>query len=110
MEETSLAGAEGATESKRGGKGAALRQACLDQADGDEVVFVDGHDDAILGLAEVDGDLRVVYDRDAIIRELVRRDGMDRDGAIEFFGYNVADAFIGAPGPLFLARIRSKRR
>jgi hypothetical protein len=29
------------------------RQACLEGAEGDPLVFVDGHNDAILGLAEV---------------------------------------------------------
>lgn len=48
-------------------------KALLKQADDSELVFVEGHDDAILELAEVDGDQRVVYDPKAIIFELVRR-------------------------------------
>ncbi|OEZ97987.1 hypothetical protein [Duganella phyllosphaerae] len=106
MEKDSVGSIEGAGASERDAKGAALRQACLDAADGEQLVFVNGHDDAILGLVEVDGDARVLYDQSSIFRKLARRDGMDREGAEEFFIYNVAGAFIGAPGPLFLSRIR----
>lgn len=105
MEKTSLVGAAGAQVSKLVETGVGLCQACLDQSDGDEFVFVDGHDDAILGLAEVDGDWRVVYDRAAIIHKLVQRDGMDRDGASDFFCYNVAGAFFSAAPPLFLNKL-----
>jgi hypothetical protein len=60
------------------------RQPCLESAEGELLVFLDGHDDAILGLAEVDGEPRVVYDRGAIIRKLMRRDGMDEEGSRNF--------------------------
>lgn len=70
-------------------KGAKLRQACLNAVDGDELAFIEGHDDAILGLADVDGELRVVYGHAAIVRKLMARDGMDRQGAKEFVDYNI---------------------
>ncbi len=73
-------------------------------ADGEALMFVDGHDDAIVGVSEIDGDVRVVYDREAIVRELMRRDQMDREGAVEFFEYNIAGASFGAPPPLFIRR------
>lgn len=79
------------------------RQACLESAEGEPLVFVDGHDDAILGLAEIDGEPRVVYDRAAIIRKLMGRDGMDEEGAAEFFDYNIASCHIGAAAPCFLS-------
>jgi hypothetical protein len=78
------------------------RQACLQSAEGELLVFVDGHDDAILGLAEVDSEPRVVYDRGAIIRKLMRRDGMDEEGAAEFFDYNIDGARISSSAPIFL--------
>jgi len=77
------------------------RQRCVDAADGEPLMFVDGHDDAIVGVAEVDGEARVVYDDEAIIRKLMRRDGMDREGALEFFEYNMAGC--GGEGrPVFM--------
>ena len=79
-----------------------LRQACVNAAGGEPLMFIDGHDTAIVGLAEVDGEPRVVYDIEAIVHELMRRDGMDSDGAVEFFEYNVMAACFGGGSPLFV--------
>jgi len=84
------------------GSCACRRQRCQDSVDGDPLVFIDGHDDAILGLAEIEGDTRVVYDHGAVIRRLMRRDGMDEEGAEEFFSYNIEGSKILASPPIFL--------
>jgi hypothetical protein len=81
---------------------ACRRQACLESVEGEPLVFVDGHDDAILGLAEVEGEPRVVYDRGAIVRGLMRRDGMDEEGAVEFFEYNIEGSKLSPLSPIFL--------
>jgi len=81
------------------------RQACLDAAGGKPLMFVDGHDDAIMGVAEVRGEPRVVYNIEAIVHELMRRDGMDREGALEFFEYNIVGARIGKRAPVFLTTL-----
>src|SRR5476649_2957031 len=84
-------------------KGAKLRRACIDSVDGDvALVFVDGHDDAILGVAERDGEVCVIYDQAKIIRTLRRRDGMDKEGATEFFEYNIVGSLLGAATPIFV--------
>lgn len=44
---------------------------------------------ALLGTVWVDGEEVAVYDGAAIVRELIDRDGMDREDAIEFVGFNV---------------------
>lgn len=75
----------------------------MEIAQGEPLVFVDGHDDAMLGLGEVDGEPRVVYDRAAIIRKLMGRDGMDEEGAAEFFDYNIVSCRIGAAAPCFVS-------
>jgi hypothetical protein len=80
------------------------RRACLNLADGEPLVFIEGHDDAILGVAEVDSDPRVVYDQERIVRALARRHGMGRAGAHEFFEYNVACLAHGPGFPVFLRR------
>jgi len=86
-------------------KGAKLRRACIDSVDGDvALVFVDGHDDAILGVAERDGEVCVVYDQAKIIQTLRRRDGMDKEGAVEFLEYNMAGSCGGGGTPIFLRR------
>lgn len=84
---------------------ACRRAACEELADGEPLAFVDGHDGAILGFAEVEGAPRVVYDRGAIIEALMLRDGMDEEGAIEFFEYNIAGARLGPPAPCFVELI-----
>lgn len=84
-------------------KGERLRRECIDSVDSDvALVFVDGHDDAILGVAERDGEFVVVYDQAKIIRTLRKRDDMDKEGANEFFEYNIAGAMMGAAAPLFV--------
>lgn len=98
MNEKKLSGVEKLSE-----KGAKLRRACLDHIDDDIVlVFVEGHDDAILGIAERDGESIVVYDQAKIIRTLRKRDGMDKEGAAEFFEYNIFACWCGAQTPIFL--------
>ena len=84
--------------------GAWLRQACIDTVGGGALAFVDGHDDAIIGIAERDGEDCVVYDRAKVIQALRRRDGMDEDGANEFFEYNIAGSWIGPGSRIFAAR------
>jgi hypothetical protein len=79
------------------------RAACMEFADGEPLVCLEGHDDALLGVAEVDGEPRAVYDANAIVRRLMRRDGMDREGAWEFFEYNMAGS--GAGSPIFVRRV-----
>lgn len=82
------------------------RQACLELADGEPLMFVDGHDEAILGMAEIDGEPRVVYDLGEIVHALMRRDGMDRVGAVEFFEYNIAGTCCGPLPALLVVRVR----
>lgn len=82
------------------------RQACLELiGDESELMFADGHDDAILGIVERDGIALVVYDTAKIIKRLRTRDRLSYDEAEEFFEYNIGGAFMGEQTPLFLRRI-----
>jgi hypothetical protein len=83
------------------------QQACLELIgdDDSELLFVNGHDDAIIGIVEREGIPLVVYDTAKIINLLRTRDRMSRDEAEEFFEYNVAGAWMGEQTPLFLRRI-----
>ncbi len=82
------------------------RRACLKLVGDDEVLaFADGHDDAIVGVADREGVTVVVYDARLIVDMLRTRDGMDRDEAQEFFEFNIAGAWIGELTPIFLRRI-----
>ena len=81
------------------------RQALQDLL-GDEtpLLFADGHDDAIVGIADRDGVILVVYDVQKILRQLRVRDGMSRDEAQEFFDFNIAGSWVGEKTPVWLDR------
>ena len=91
--------------------GQPIRQACLSMiSDEDSLLFADGYDGAILGVAEFNGAASVVYDTAKVLQILCDRDGMTRAEAEEFFAYNVAGAFMGESSPLFLQKIRPGQR
>jgi hypothetical protein len=79
-----------------------IRQAAVDAAGGDELVFADGYDDAIIGVSYVRGVAVVVYSEELVIRALVTRDGMSLDEAREYFDFNVAGAHVGDQTPVFV--------
>lgn len=83
------------------------RQRCVELSEeGDELVFADGYDSAIIGIGQRDGVEIVVYDSAAVIRILCRRDGMTLMEAQDFFEFNVLGAWIGEKTPLFLTVVR----
>ena len=81
------------------------RQALQDLL-GDEtpLLFADGHDDAIVGFAERNSVILVVYNVRNILRLLQLRDGMSRDEAQEFFDFNIAGSWVGEQTPVWLCR------
>jgi len=81
------------------------RKALLDLVGPDtQLLFADGHDDAILGISERAGVILVVYDVKTILRQLRVRDGMSRDEAQEFFDFNIAGSWVGEETPVWLYR------
>jgi hypothetical protein len=65
----------------------------------DTFVIADGFDDAIIGVD--DNNLKIVYDIDEVINILIR-DGMEVDEAIEYYEYNIAGAYVGENTPSFI--------
>ena len=66
---------------------------------------IDGLEDAFLGVAYrhgTDGPI-AVYDRELCIIAIMR-DGLSRDGAEDWFQFNVEGAWIGEHTPIFLER------
>lgn len=73
--------------------------------DDPDLLFADGFDGAILGVAERCGSPQVVvYDYDKCVDILVARDGMTEDEAIEWMGFNVVGAYAGERTPWFMHR------
>jgi len=85
------------------------RIACLEiVGDDEDLLFVDGHDDAIVGIAERGGVSLVVYESVKVMAKLRKRDGMSRDEAEEFFAVNIAVAWFGDMTPIYFTRIKRK--
>lgn len=68
---------------------------------GIELLVMDGHDDAIIGVGQRFTDHFVVYDFEKVIAKLME-DGMTRDEAVEFHEFNQVGAWVGPRTPVFL--------
>lgn len=80
------------------------RQWIAEEYEDEELLLLDGFDDAILGVAE--GCSRrplVIYDRRRCIEILVKQ-GATFEEAEEHFEFNVAGSYVGENTPLFLVR------
>ena len=66
-----------------------------------ELLVMDGHDDAILGVGQRFTDHFVVYDLKKVLAKLMA-DGMSYDEAVEFHEYNQLGAWVGPGTPVFL--------
>jgi|APHM01.1.fsa_nt_gi hypothetical protein len=76
-----------------------MREELLDRYPDEELLFADGLDDAIIG---VDARThRVVYDVKDVI-EILRDQGMSELEAMEYFQFNIRDAYVGDKTPIFV--------
>lgn len=68
------------------------------------LIFCDGLDHAILGVATSPGSEApmVVYSTTLIIQGYMIRDGMSEEDAWDYFGYNVQNAYFGEGTPAYL--------
>ena len=64
-----------------------------------EPFFADGFDDAIIGICE--NSFRVAYSKSKCIEILIKQD-MSEEEAIEFLEYNTFGAYIGALSPILI--------
>lgn len=79
------------------------RQDIVDACGDEEVIFLDGLDEAIVGFNCGFGLPNAIYDYDKIILSLID-DGMTAEEAVEYFGYNIAGAYVGERTPIVLQR------
>lgn len=76
----------------------------LSEEDQDRMMWLDGLDECVVGVLERFGMEDVlVYDR-ALVIEALMGQGMDREGAEEWYGFNVLGAWVGEGTPGFLRR------
>ncbi len=71
------------------------------------VMFAEGFDDCLLGIVERFGSPALaLYDYERVIQKLMKRDGMKRDVAEEFFNINIVGAWVGENTPAFATIMR----
>jgi len=71
----------------------------------EEAIVLEGFDDCIVGLTEEFGHgFRVLYSVKCIVNKLMQ-DGMSEDEALEYYGYNILNAYMGEQNPIFLVDI-----
>lgn len=66
----------------------------------DDVSFLkaDGFDDAIIGVDEKD--MRLIYSVSKCI-DILKKDGMNYEEAIEFFDFNISGSYVGEKIPIW---------
>ena len=70
----------------------------------DDLLFADGFDDCIIGVTEYQpGRLQlVVYDAQAMLRQLVEKDGLTEEDAAEHLSFNTFGAWAGERTPVYV--------
>lgn len=59
-------------------------------------------DTAIVGIHQKDDFLRVVYSEEKVIEALMDQLETDREGACEYFSFNMENSYVGPGTPLFI--------
>ncbi len=71
----------------------------------EDVIVLDGLDDAIVGIVSGDRSFespRLVYNIQKIIQTLISRDEMSYEEAVEFYEFNIACLYAGKGTPLLM--------
>ncbi len=72
-----------------------------------EAMKMVGYDDCIVGVADTFGaPTRIVYDRDEVIKKLMKRDGMTQEEAYEYHEFNQVGAYVGEGTPIFMSKLK----
>jgi hypothetical protein len=66
----------------------------------EEFLTADGFDGAIVGVEP--NTMRLVYNRDYMVRTLIMKEKMTRDEAIEFLEFNVFSVHMGEKTPIYI--------
>ena len=69
-----------------------------------EALFLDGHDNAIIGIVELSHTRCVAYSKAKVLANLMKM-GMGSDEAQEFFDFNIVGAYMGEHTPCYLERL-----
>ena len=76
-----------------------------DLYDDETILRIDGFDEACIGWTDSwsgnERPMRLVYDHSKMI-EILMEQGMEGDEAVEYFNFNIADAFHGSNTPVII--------
>ena len=78
-----------------------IRNELADRFD-EDLLFADGFDDAIIGIAAGFDSPRVVYDTEKMAELLVEGDGMTHEEAWEWLEFNTFGSYIGETTPIYV--------
>jgi len=68
----------------------------------DLALFLDGHDNAIIGVGQRCGHLDLAVYDNSLIRANLMAEGMDETDAIEFFDFNILGSWHGEHTPILM--------
>lgn len=75
-----------------------MLESILEHYPDDEFLKADGFDEAIIGLDEKK--MRLIYSVSKCLDILIK-EGLDQDDAMEFFDFNVSGAYVGEKTPIW---------
>lgn len=75
---------------------------------GEELIFLDGYDSAIVGIIKKANHYSVLYDTNIILSTLMQ--DMSEDDAYEWFSFNIESAWFGNNTPAFTCNIHEFMR
>jgi len=79
----------------------------LDIYPNENFLRTDGFDDCIIGVSHRYGEpLLLAYDKEKVIKKLMKRDNMTREDALEFYTFNIIGAWVGKQTPVFIEKIK----
>tara|TARA_R110000751_G_scaffold3353_1_gene16525 strand:- start:2013 stop:2270 length:258 start_codon:yes stop_codon:yes gene_type:complete len=68
-----------------------------------EFQIISGHDNAIVGVGDRFGsEPFLIYDKTLILEELMHRDKMGYEEALEYFYHNILGSYVGEHTPAFI--------
>lgn len=72
---------------------------------GEELIFADGFDDAIVGVAGGHDSQRVVYCYGSMVEACMKEAGMIYEDAVEWIEYNTMGSYVGRHTPIYVIGI-----
>ncbi len=73
----------------------------MPNTNGDELLKIDGFDEAIIGVQE-SIEPKLVYDIDKIAEILMTREQMSEEDSYDYISYNITSAYVGKKTPILV--------